>query len=383
MKQILRLCSVLLCCVTFAACSGEDDDTAVADAGPALEPAVTEDAEGAGEEAMPEASDAADAMFNDTDDSSAADDTAEAPASDLFDNLQDTPTEESADDAVAEADAPQGDLFDALATEEPAADDTTAGAGVSDPLFGEESTADVSTDAVADDSGDIFDALATEEPAAETAADGGADEIADLTGDGPPTVEPVAESGGSLDDLLTGDETPAPAATDTAASGGSDLLDELDASQGGTDPILPPSETAEPDATAQEFLTAMRSGELATASRMIFEPTEPQWRDMVNKQVDKLHAEMSQGVTQIEVLEPRQQGNWVLVVCKVTTNRDGASRDRVSDQYFYLTDTGWKMMPETVRTDSAGQALVNADFDQLAQWYRDNKLSLEQKYLQP
>ena len=364
MKKTLRLLSLLLCCATFAACSGEDDDTVEADAAPALDPsAAAETLDAAEADDALAADEGMDDMFAGTD----TDTEGEELVDPITDDLTETP------DAADDGSSP--DLFAGIDSAEDTTPAETADDGGLD--FGEGTETEEPVADASDTSSDaLLDDIVAEEGSTDPLAaveDGGTDEIADLTGDGSPLEEPSTDGSSTLDDLLADDGAgDTPATTD----GADDLLSELDAASDEGAPA-----TADPQVAAQEFLGEVRSGNLATAARMIFPPADPQWQDMVQKQVEKLHAEIEAGVTTIEVLEPRRQGNWVLVVCKVTKSRNGDLQDRVSDQYFCLVDNDWKMMPETVRNDSAGQTLVNADFNDLAQWYQDNKPSLQQKYL--
>ncbi len=355
----IALCS--LGCLTLAACSGSEDEPATAQVDVEFDPNAKAEMAGKGEDDMTKPDEIADVGDADepTEDESADDSLFGAT-----DEPDDTEAE-GADELFAEIDEETSGSGNRAETSEP--DDLLAETTSKseddlavDDLLGDEGASEESTEvadsaeAESDELSDLFAGEIADEPATDDESDAGLDDLLAET-------DEANDPGNALEDPRS--------APDPADDGLAGLLDDE------------PQEI-NPQEVVSGFLATLTAGDLATAEQAIFTPSEVEWQEMVQKQVAKLHDELKTGIRQIEYLEDRQEGDWLLVVARVVTQRDGASEQKVSDQYFYRDGNQWKMMPETVRTHAGGAEKVNANFDALAQWYQDNKADLEQRHLQ-
>ncbi len=104
--------------------------------------------------------------------------------------------------------------------------------------------------------------------------------------------------------------------------------------------------------------------------------------------LQKKHAEgKSVKTSSLEILETldvvatREQGDWAVVMTKMTLSVNGKINQRLRDQFCYRQDGKWKVVPEGVRSDPAVKPLANEDAHALLEWYRHEAKNLRAKCL--
>jgi len=141
-----------------------------------------------------------------------------------------------------------------------------------------------------------------------------------------------------------------------------------------------PPHASTPMAAYSRLLDVLRVGELRTAMNALITPDDVALQQRMERELRRTAQDLTEGFASIEPVEEHVDGDWALVVTRVVRRADTDTLVQIRDEYLYLQDGRWKVVPESLRSDSAVRPLVDESVDRLFQWFRENRAELERRY---
>lgn len=143
----------------------------------------------------------------------------------------------------------------------------------------------------------------------------------------------------------------------------------------------PPPAEADPLELTRAYFDAVRAADWTEAMRRAWLPDDSGARADALDRLRATSVLLGDGRLSLEPVEARQDGDWALVVLRVTQLVDGGEVRVLRQQWLLRRESSWSVVSPSLLAESAVASRRDEAHARLAEWYRDEQEALVERWL--
>ena len=146
-----------------------------------------------------------------------------------------------------------------------------------------------------------------------------------------------------------------------------------------SEPAPPP--TGDPLQAYGPYLSALRAGEIQTALDSSWLPRKARTRTEAEARLKTTADLLADGTLRIDAVEARTEGNWALVVLRVTQRTPAGEARALREDLMLGVDGRWRVVARSLLSDAGLADRRDASLNSLLEWFRFSDEELSGRWL--